>query len=143
MRSPDELVTLFRSRGLKMTPQRQAVFNALHHNDRHPTADIIWSKVCEQLPAVSQKTVYQALNDLVELGEIRAVNVDNGAARFDPNVSDHAHFVCDQCQRVYDVTASTPQLVGQHHADIEHIVTSAEVIFRGRCAQCDCQSPTP
>ena len=151
MRSPEALTTMFRARGLKMTPQRQAVFNALHRNDRHPTAEFIWSRVCEEMPTVSLKTVYQALNDLVELGEVQAVSIDSGAIRFDPNVSNHAHFVCQRCGRVYDVASSAPQLVSSRatrdgidpqidpQIDLhpsEHLVETSNVIFRGCCSSC-------
>ncbi len=39
MRSPAELTDLFRSRGLKVTPQRQAIFRILHDAPTHPTAE--------------------------------------------------------------------------------------------------------
>src|SRR5713101_6500785 len=103
MRSPDELTTLFRARSLKVTPQRRAVFEALHGDSGHPTADVIWARVRERMPTVSLRTVYQALNDLVDLGEVQAVSVGKGASLFDPNTASHDHFVCCRCERVYDV----------------------------------------
>jgi Fur family transcriptional regulator, peroxide stress response regulator len=136
---------MLRSRGLRMTPQRQAVIDALHGNDRHPTAEMIWERVASQMPMVSQKTVYQALNDLVELGEVQAVSVGSGAVRFDPNVSDHGHFVCHNCARVYDVSSSIPQLTYDHDSTSNasernvsrtHQVDTFEVIFRGVCSSC-------
>jgi Fe2+ or Zn2+ uptake regulation protein len=137
MRSPDELTSLFRASGLKMTPQRRAVFAALHGDEGHPTADVIWSRVCEQMPMVSQKTIYQALNDLVELGEVKAVTVGSGAIRFDPNTSDHAHFVCRNCERISDVTASLPELLASPQGSVaDHLVETSEIIFRGQCPSC-------
>ena len=58
------------------------------------------------MPNVSLKTVYQTLNDLAELGEITALDLGTGAARFDPNVeSTHHHLVCRSCGKVRDVEA--------------------------------------
>ena len=95
------------------------------------------------MPSVSLRTVYQALNDLVDLGEVQAVSVGNGATRFDPNMANHDHFVCRRCGRVYDVIASPPRLVsgyprldGCADGDEGHTVDTAEVIFRGQCASC-------
>lgn len=140
MRSPDDLTALFRASNLKVTPQRLAVFGALHGDDSHPTAEIVHARVREQMPTVSLRTVYQALNDLVELGEVRAVSVDNGAVRFDPNNTGHDHFVCRDCGRVSDVCASRPRLVaapGGEALDDGYAVETSEIIFRGRCAACN------
>lgn len=145
MQSPDELTTLFRARGLKVTPQRRAVFEALHGDPGHPTADAIWARVRDQMPTVSLRTVYQALNDLVDLGEVQAVSVGNGAARFDPNTTGHDHFVCRECERVYDVIASQPHVMsssgGAAGSDgaatsAGFTVDAAEIIFRGVCPSC-------
>jgi Fe2+ or Zn2+ uptake regulation protein len=156
MRSPDELTSLFRAHGLKVTPQRLAVFEALHHYDSHPTAGHICDRVREGMPTVSLRTVYQVLNDLTDLGEVQPVVLDGGPARFDPNTDDHDHFVCHRCDRVFDVVASRPNLlVGPAGGGLESPsangssadgssvdgpagfkVETAEVIFRGLCPSC-------
>lgn len=140
MRTPDELTTLFRENGLKVTPQRRAVFEALHQDTMHPTADVIFARVRAHMPTVSLRTVYQALNDLIELGEVQAVSVDDGSARFDPNVSHHDHFVCKSCERIYDVVASRPTLVSAEPEGVDvaanYVVDSAEILFRGLCSSC-------
>jgi Fur family transcriptional regulator, peroxide stress response regulator len=148
MRSPDELTTLFRARSLKVTPQRRAVFEAFDGGGGHPTADVIWSRVRDHMPTVSLRTVYQVLNDLVELGEVQAVSVGNGAWRFDPNTAGHDHFVCRSCERIYDVIASRPRVVtrypgldksagsGGGDGSAGYTVDTVEIIFRGLCASC-------
>ena len=140
MRTPDELTTLFRENGLKVTPQRRAVFDALHRDATHPTADVIFARLRATMPTVSLRTVYQALNDLIELGEVQAVWVGNGAARFDPNTSHHDHFICWSCERIYDVAATRPTLVSAEVDEVDdtagYVVDSAEIFFRGMCASC-------
>jgi Fe2+ or Zn2+ uptake regulation protein len=141
MRSPDGLADLIRAKGLKLTPQRLAVFEALYEDESHPTADIVWARVRRQLPSVSLRTVYQALNDLVDLGEVQAVSVDSGAVRYDPNVSHHAHFVCRCCASVYDVEASNASLLGTHGSQhdagsTDYVIETVEITFRGRCPAC-------
>jgi Fe2+ or Zn2+ uptake regulation protein len=145
MRSPEDLITLFRANGLKATPQRHAVFAALHEDLSHPTAEIVWDRVRAQMPLISLRTVYQALGDLVSMGELVTVSVDQGALRFDPNVSPHAHFVCRSCDRIVDVIASAPDLLSACPGPVDTTdvadsrdlaVDSAEVIFRGNCSSC-------
>jgi Fur family peroxide stress response transcriptional regulator len=146
MRSPTELTALFRAHRLKITPQRQAVFAALHGDDAHPTAEVIWARVRERMPNVSLRTVYQALNDLVQLGEAQAISVGKGPSRFDPNTAGHDHFVCRRCERVDDVIASQARLVsaypGGDASTNTYTVDTAEVIFRGLCALCAAEAST-
>lgn len=147
MKTPDELTDLFRSRGLKVTPQRQSIFRAMHDNDAHPTAEAVHSRVVQEMPTVSLRTVYAALHDLAAMGEIGELELGTGSARFDPNVTPHHHLVCERCGRVRDVEDRFPAISLPH--DLEHgfEVSGTEIVFRGRCEQCriaeDEQHPGP
>jgi Fe2+ or Zn2+ uptake regulation protein len=133
----DEFVTLFRSRGLRITPQRHQVFRVLAGNHSHPTAEAIWAAVRQEQPAISLKTVYETLHELARLGAVRRLDLDPGASRFDPNISAHHHFLCRACGRMADLDApagevpllSLPQGMGYE-------VDAAEVTFWGRCPEC-------
>src|SRR3954468_19775090 len=103
MRNPDELTTLFRERGLKVTAQRQVIFRLIHDNTSHPTAESIHDAARREVPSLSLKTVYQTLNDLAEMGEIQLFDFGTGSGRFDPNVDAHHHLVCNECGNVRDV----------------------------------------
>ena len=133
MRTPSELVERFREQGLKVTPQREAVFRALLGNELHPTAESVHAAVTAEMPNVSLRTVYQVLNDLAAMGEIQALELGTGAARFDPNVDAHHHLVCTTCGKVRDVYVDP---VAVPAAAPGFTVESAEVIYRGRCDAC-------
>jgi len=136
MRPPAALTQLFRSNGLKVTPQREAVFRALHGNDAHPTAESVHARVTASMPSVSLRTVYGVLNDLASMGEVLALDIGTGATRFDPNVEPHHHLVCSACGKVRDVRATAVPVPRVDAFTID----DAEVVFRGRCD--DCQLPT-
>src|SRR6478735_3907265 len=103
MKTPDELTDLFREQGLKVTPQRQRIFRILYDSPVHPTAEAVHAAVAEDMPTISLRTVYQTLNDLAAMGELVALDLGTGSARFDPNLDAHHHLVCDRCGRVLDV----------------------------------------
>ncbi|HVE93841.1 MAG TPA: Fur family transcriptional regulator [Acidimicrobiales bacterium] len=136
MRSTAELVKRFRSHGLKVTPQRTVVFDVLQGDSAHPTAESVFEAARQRQPTLSLKTVYQTLGELARLGEISALDLGTGAARYDPNVeTPHHHLVCDGCGAVRDVEASVGDLrVPASRRDFT--ITSAEVIFRGVCGAC-------
>jgi Fe2+ or Zn2+ uptake regulation protein len=136
MRSPTELTALFRERGLKVTPQRQAIFRILHGSAAHPTAESVHAAAIAEMPTVSLRTVYQTLHDLTHMGELVALDVGTGAVRFDPNLDAHHHLVCDVCGLVIDVyaDASAVQVADADRQGFE--VAATEVVFRGTCSSC-------
>ena len=135
MKSPAELVDAFRAQGLKVTPQRQLLFRLLHDNDQHPTADNLYARASEEMPGISLRTVYQTLTDLTAKGELDQVSFDSGPARFDPNVTEHHHAVCDTCGAITDVYVDgADQLVIDGLAGFRP--DSASIVFHGSCAQC-------
>ena len=136
MRSPTELTERFRAEGLKVTPQRQAIFRALHASNVHPTADAVYDTVRSAMPTISLRTVYQTLNDLTAMGELASVDLGTGSSRFDPNTTPHHHLVCNDCGRIDDLHADFPGVTVP--VDDEHgfEVAATEIVFRGRCRVC-------
>ena len=136
MRSPDQLVDAFRASGRKVTPQRERIFRVLHENQTHPTADAVHAAVVADMPSVSLRTVYSTLHELAEMGELHQLQLGTGSARFDPNLEDHHHLVCDRCGVVQDVAADFPgvALDPMHACGFE--VDTTQIVFRGRCADC-------
>jgi len=137
MKTAEELTLLFRSRGRKVTPQRQCIFRVLQDDVTHPTADTVYARARSQMETISLKTVYQTLNELAVMGEVAALDVGTGTTRFDPNVeSAHHHLVCRKCGKVRDLHADFSYLTVPTGSDEGFEVGGAEVIFRGTCAEC-------
>ena len=146
VRTPAELTERFRQQGLKLTPQRQVLFQILHGNKGHPSAEAVHSAASELMPGISLRTVYHTLTDLVAMGEIGVLDVGAGPTRFDPNTADHHHSVCRNCAAVGDVylddatvaglAAASAQVPTGFHAE------SVGVVIRGICAECRASSPS-
>ncbi len=132
VKSPQELTELLHQRGLKVTPQRYRIFQALA-SESHPTAEAIHRALRPDMPTTSLKTVYQALNELVELGQIRRLDLGVSARRFDPIVTPHHHLVCLRCERVWHTPADYLRLPGMLPG---FTVKEIEVVFRGLCDEC-------
>ena len=135
MKSPTELAAAFRAQGLKVTPQRQLLFTLLKGDTTHPTAEGLYARASTHMPGISLRTVYTTLTDLVAMGELRAVGLGSGATRFDPNIDDHHHGVCDTCGAIIDVYVHGSEALvvdGEGRFAPE----SASIVFRGTCAAC-------
>jgi Fe2+ or Zn2+ uptake regulation protein len=142
MRTTDDLRKLFHARGLRVTPQRQRVFQILAEStNTHPTAELIYAQIHTDMPTVSLKTIYEILNELVDLGEIQMLDLGTGARRFDPTTEPHHHLICDHCGKVRDVFADFSQVEippGQRQG---FTIRNTEVVLRGTCDQCDAGLP--
>jgi len=136
MRDPNELAARFRQRGLRITPQRQRIFQVLAEATTHPTAESVYATVRRDMPTISLKTVYDTLNDLVELGEIQQFDLGVGARLFDPNTEPHHHLICVGCGKVVDVVADYSQIEVPQEQRQGFSVRATEVTFRGLCDQC-------
>jgi Fur family peroxide stress response transcriptional regulator len=98
----EELVALLRAQGKKVTSQRVLIYQAVLGDRSHPTAEQVHSRLKEQLPGLSLTTVYSALNDLVQAGELRRFDAGDGSIHFDPEMRPHAELVCVRCGRIDD-----------------------------------------
>lgn len=101
--SIDHLTETLRANGQKVTSQRLMVFQAIQGRIDHPAAEDVFLTVRETLPTISRGTVYKILNELVEFGELRQVDVGDGRTRFDPNTEQHVHLRCIDCGRLLDL----------------------------------------
>lgn len=136
MRTPDQLVAAFRASGRKVTPQREGIFRILHGNPTHPTAEAVHARIVDDMPSVSLRTVYATLHELAEMGELHQLQLGTGSARFDPNVDDHHHLVCDTCGSVEDLDTNFPGVTLAVDNDFGFAVDSTEIVFRGTCRRC-------
>jgi Fe2+ or Zn2+ uptake regulation protein len=89
--------------GLRLTPQRQHVYDVLLEKRDHPTAEEVFFRAKEGMPDISMATVYNCLDALVKCDLVKHVNVDRGAGRFCPNMHEHCHFQCVVCGGIFDI----------------------------------------
>ncbi|MGB2808414.1 MAG: transcriptional repressor [Sedimentisphaerales bacterium] len=91
-----------RKAGLKITPQRMAVYKVLIKSKQHPSAEIVFRKVREVLPNISLDTVNRTLLTLAEIGAALIVEGSGDVKRFDGKLETHQHFKCVKCKRIFD-----------------------------------------
>ena len=89
--------------GFRFTPQRQHVYDVLLRKRDHPTAEEVFIRAKSEMPEISMATVYNCLDALVRSGLARQVTVGRGATRFCPNMREHCHFYCGECNAVFDI----------------------------------------
>jgi Fur family transcriptional regulator, peroxide stress response regulator len=88
--------------GLKVTPQRLAVLNAMEKLSGHPTADSIIEFIRRNHPNIAVGTVYKTLETFVEKGIFKKVKTEKDYMRYEITTMDHHHLYCSDSERIED-----------------------------------------
>ncbi|OLL84571.1 Transcriptional regulator, FUR family [Pseudonocardia sp. Ae263_Ps1] len=123
-------------RGLRMTPQRQLVLDAVHDLG-HATPEQVCSRVQETAPAVNITTVYRTLDLLEELGVVRHAHLGHGAPTYSEHQHRHVHLVCHHCGRVDEAPTELLSDVAERTlADLGFHLDATHVALSGTCVDC-------
>ena len=90
------------AKGLKITPQRIAVLDALNKLKNHPTADSVISYVRKNHPNIAPGTIYKTLELFVSKGIIKKVKTDKDSMRYDSVLEHHHHLYSSQSELIED-----------------------------------------
>jgi len=134
----NEARTMLKDAGLRSTPARISVINALKRSSRPQTH----AQLADQLVPLGfdKATVFRNLTDLAEAELVLRTELGDHVWRFemrDPkhDRSSHPHFVCIDCGSVScidDMALPTPTV--RRHLNIARI---SEVLVKGHCGDCD------
>lgn len=89
-------------KGLKITPQRLAIYEAVMKLKNHPTADNIIEYIKKNHPNISVGTVYKVLDSLVGNELLRKVKNEKDVMRYDAILHQHHHLYCSETDRIED-----------------------------------------
>lgn len=126
-----------RRAGLKVTPQRMAVYKALIESNQHPSAEMVFHKTREVIPNISLDTVNRTLLTLAEIRTAFIVEGSGDVKRFDGVLETHQHFKCLKCRRIVDFhykpfdKITVPKNIGR-----KFTVLKTTVYLEGICDLC-------
>ena len=98
-----EVYDYLTAHGVKVSVQRVAVMQYLLQQMGHPTVDEIYQALVDHIPTLSKTTVYNTLRLLMEHGVVRMLTIDGKNANYDGVTEPHAHFLCHQCGRIFNI----------------------------------------
>lgn len=117
--------------------QRELILKIVRADMSHPTVDAVYQALRREIPNVSLATVYRNLNLLAENGDIRKIESLDGTAHFDFNTGNHYHFICINCNKVYDIPCDVAPDAVKKAEELSgcHII-SHDLTFQGICHDC-------
>ena len=109
----------------RYSKQRELIYENLKARCDHPTAEAIYSDLKKDNPGLSLGTVYRNLNFLADAKMIRKLDV-----------SDHYHFICNECNQVFDITYHDENISNVVQEHTKHHIEKTDIVFSGICEEC-------
>ncbi|MBF2027081.1 MAG: transcriptional repressor [Oscillatoriales cyanobacterium C42_A2020_001] len=132
----DIIVQVLKEKGLRVTPQRFAVYANLLSRQDHPTVDQLLHDLNQEFPVSSQATIYTSLQALQTAGLVREVLLEPGVTRYDANVDRHHHFRCRCCGEIEDISWTTFEPLKIDNVREGLHAEGYEVTIYGVCDRC-------
>ncbi len=129
----EDKVERLKRRGVVLTLQRLAVLKELA-KDMHATAEDIYRELVKRYPTISRATIYSSLDALKQSGEIQELTIRRDTNSYDFDPSNHHHFLCRDCGKIYDVEIKCP--VAEKERVKGHRVDDVQAYFYGVCRSC-------
>ena len=129
-------------RGLRMTPQRQLVLDAVRAL-QHATPEQVCQQVQRITPTVNITTIYRALDLLEGLGLVRHTHLGHGAPVYSAQAHEHLHLVCHRCGRVTEQPNELMAAVaGRLRAECGFELDANHLALSGTCRECQAEQET-
>lgn len=133
----DGFVERCRKHGLKVTPQRLAIFRELLRLPVHPSADMVHKAIAGEYPTISFDTVNRTLLTFAEIGVIETVESHSGVRRFETDIAPHHHMHCVMCGEIIDFCdRELDDIRVPDQVRDGFTVLGTRVVIRGICCKC-------
>ena len=93
----EDIKTLLREHGLRVTAPRITVLQALRAGQGHMSAEEVYDAVLARYPAINLVTVYRTLEALEALGLASRVELGDKLTRWEWIGDAHHHLLCRRC----------------------------------------------
>ena len=114
--------------------QRERIYQAVHASWEHPSAQMVYDLLREDLPRLSLGTVYRNLHQMAQEGMLQ--ELEGPTARFDACLAPHAHIRCTCCGRVMDLSALEEPAPVRSAAEAGWQVERYSLMLEGICPAC-------
>lgn len=122
----------------KQFKKRNAILSYLKSVDTHPSAEMVFTHLKQEIPDLSLGTVYRNLSLFKNQGLVQSVATVKGIERFDGCAEPHVHFICTCCDSVIDLhDMEIPlSLLSAGENNCGGRVESCQLSFVGTCREC-------
>ena len=143
MTCASEYAAHLRARGFRMTSQRLAILHVLRHAGTHLSPREVYTQAKQELPTLTEPTVYRTLELLERLGLVWHTHLGKGAPVYHAAEHPHLHVVCQECGEISSVDPTLLDAAAERlAADLGFTVDVGHVALSGTCRACAEKSRT-
>ena len=128
------IIDILKKNDIAPSMQRIKILEYLKNYKTHPTADMIYHALADEMPTLSKITVYNTLKTFTEKGVLMALSIFGNEVRYEYNTNPHIHFKCIKCNKIYDLDKTyfryDDELIDGHKILEQHIN------LKGICKEC-------
>ena len=137
MSCASEYAAQLRARGYRMTSQRLAILHVLRHAETHLSPREVYKRAKQELPGLTEPTVYRTLEFLAANGLARPSQTGNGHLMYEIAGNDHHHIVCRICGDEIEVDHTLLEhLYHKLESTSGYVRIDSHMTFFGVCLQC-------
>ena len=123
---------------LKVTHQRLEIFRELAESLDHPSAENLYTHLHKKLPTLSLDTIYRTLATFEKHGLICRVETVKSQARFEAEMGEHHHIICNKCGKISDFQWNSFDRTGLPDEIAKWgSISKRNATLHGICSQCD------
>ncbi len=132
-----EYAPQLRSRGFRVTAQRMAVLHVLRHSRARLSPSEIYQRAREDLPGLTETTVYRTLDFLAKNGLVWPIRMGTGRLVYELAGNRHHHLICRECGSEIEVEDAVVRgIYAKLEATSGYRLTEDHLTLFGLCPSC-------
>lgn len=136
-------INTLKKNGLKVTPQRRLIVDAIHEDDKMLTAEQIINHVQSRMPEVHKSTIYRTLELLEKTGCVYKSDIGDQVVYHHAEIANHYHLICNRCGKIIEcdeeLFTAMEKSLGKKYG---FKVNFKHLVLNGICRECSAQENT-
>ena len=137
----DHAISVLRANKVRLTPQRKLILEYLINHHTHPSVEMIYDDLKDNVDNISMATVYNTLKLFVDYNLVIELKNGDGSTHYDYFGHPHYHVVCDNCGKISDVfdehfSEITKELQAMSREKTGYLVTGCHIEVHGIGPDC-------
>lgn len=125
-----------KNKRLKVTPQRMAILKEIA-DIGHITIEGIYDRIRKNYPSTSLATIYKNVTILCESDILSEVKAPGYKQRYELNIRQHAHVLCEKCGKLEDLYIDCSDLENTCVKNSGYKINKISAVFMGICPMCE------
>lgn len=133
----EQVIQDLKLKGIRITPQRQAILAYMVNSHRHPTVEEIYLDLLPDHPGMSLATIYNNLRTFVNEGLVKELKISGATSHYDFIAHDHHHVVCEKCGQIADFNfPEIPKIEQAAQTQTGYLIYHTNLEVHGLCPAC-------